>query len=36
MEKVIVSGLLIIASVVAAVIAVTAISSTSAGDQDSM
>ena len=36
MEKVIVSGLLIIASVVAAVIAVTVISSTSAGDQDSM
>ena len=36
MEKVIVSGLLIIASVVAAVIAVTVISSTSAGDQNSM
>ena len=36
MEKVIVSGLLIIASVVAAVIAVTAISATSAGDQNSM
>ena len=36
MEKVIVSGLLIIASVVAAVIAVTAISSTSAVDQRSM
>lgn len=36
MEKVIVSGLLIIASVVAAVIAVTAISSTSALDQRSM
>ena len=36
MEKVIVSGLLIIASIVAAVITVTVLSSTSAGDQDSI